>query len=269
MKNIGAVDIGGLVTFGIYGTYGRYVNYRIVTAPFPRIEGAYNEGPYDGFIIDIYRTGSQGCKKVIQHAGLIIENIEHKGTDDYPGNKIRKKDNRLAEFFVLPSRHFGNGYSDKYRQGLGRDKVHKVIEKSVPGYPEPVARDKKKTEIFKPVPGAAEDTQVKTVILERQYKPGHGDVLQHKDKKHRRDGHKEQRPVFYKFPVEPIPSSGGLRLHRKNAPSLSNRLPYCMNYTTSSGILSMKFLEPGDTRCKKEVIQHLHMSASAPFGAVL
>jgi hypothetical protein len=105
VEYIGAVNLGGFVTFRIYGGNRRYIDDRIVTDPFPRVERADDDGPDPGYHVNVDRLRSKEPPQIVQNAGFVVKNVETKGTHNYPGNEVGKKDNGLAELLDCGSGH--------------------------------------------------------------------------------------------------------------------------------------------------------------------
>jgi hypothetical protein len=179
LEDVGPIDIGGLETFRVYGSNGSDKDDGIVAYPFPRIEDTDDDGPNLRLAVHIHRFGPQGLENTVHDPRFKTENIENKGTYDDPGNEIGEEDHRLAETFVDLPRQFGDKNSHYDCQGLGSEQIEKIVEKSVSGDEEPRSGLEEVTEVVETVPGTAEDTQIKAIILEGQNEACHGEILKH------------------------------------------------------------------------------------------
>ena len=102
LEHIGAVDIRSLIALGINAGDGRYVNDGVVSHPFPGVEDTDDPGPNPGHRIDIDLLSAKSGDDVVQYAGLIVKDVEHKGADDHPGNEVTQEANRLGNLFENP-----------------------------------------------------------------------------------------------------------------------------------------------------------------------
>jgi hypothetical protein len=199
LEDVGSVNIGGLETFRVYGGDGCDKNDGIVAYPFPRIEDTDDDGPDMRLAVHIHRLGPQGLEDTVHDTHFKTKNIENKGTHDDPGNEVGEEDHRLAETFVDLPRQFGDKNSHYDCQGLGSEQIEKVVEKRISGDEKPRPGLEEVTEVVETVPGAAEDAQIKTVILEGQKEARHGKILKHQYQQHRRSSHKKQGFVLAEF----------------------------------------------------------------------
>ena len=153
-------------------------------------------------------------KDIAQNA-VLPENIQHHGGHHDPGNKIRKKQERLRNLFEHSPRDLAKHQGKSHLKQDAEHNKRQIVQKRVFGQIQKLSGNFQVFKILKPAPGASENPVVIIIVFKRYGNSEHGDVAEHHHVKQGGQQHGDQCPVFSYLPAEPVFSfSAPICFHR-------------------------------------------------------